>query len=142
VAGDNVRIIARRPVSTGYKFSRFVELERMRTLGFWPIGEPMPLDPPPEAAERAQIGAELARLRANKGALQDPEKALAAERVRRWEESKASRARAKADRAERHASRRAAWDAERAGTIVHVGPGHNQGLQGQRSIVEVLTKRG
>lgn len=64
-----------------------------------------------------------------RGARAGPAKALAAERVRRWEESKAHRARAKADRAERQASRRAAWDAERAGTIVHVGPEHSQGLQ-------------
>src|SRR5215208_6774136 len=81
--------------------NEFAVVERMRTLGFWPKGEPLPEDPPDEAAERARIEAELAELRKKKGTLKDVEKALADERQRRWQESKARRAEAKARRIER-----------------------------------------
>src|SRR5215471_10257418 len=117
-------------------------LHRMRTLGFWPAGEPIPPDPPDEAAERARIEAELAELRSTKAAVQDPEKALAEERKRRWEASKARRAEAKAKRLERQKLRRAAWDRERAGTVVHAGPDVSAGLQDTRCDVEALTRRG
>ena len=86
----------------------FTVVERMRTLGFWPKGEPIPLDPPDEAAERARIEAELAELRKKKSAVKDAEKALAEERSRRWEESKKRRAEAKArKRLEQRGSARA-----------------------------------
>jgi retron-type reverse transcriptase len=117
-------------------------LHRMQTLGFWPAGEPLPPDPPEEAAERAGIEAELADLRSTKAKVQDPEKALAEERKRRWEASKARRAEAKAKRMERQKLRRAAWDRERAGTVVHAGPGVSAGLQGTQSDVEALARRG
>src|SRR4051794_29623377 len=104
--------------------NEFAVIERMRTLGFWPKGEPIPGDPPVEAAERANIMVELAALQKKKAALKDVDKALAEERQRRWEESKARRAEAKARRIEKQRLRRAAWDEHRSGTIVHVGPGH------------------
>ena len=122
--------------------NEFAVVERMRKLGFWPQGEPIPLDPPEEAAERARIEEELAALRKAKAAHEDPEKALAEERRRRWEESKARRAEAKARRAEVQRARRAAWDEHRSASIVHVGPGHGGGLQDTRSDVEALTRRG
>lgn len=122
--------------------SEFAVVERMRTLGFWPTGEPLPEDPPVEAAERSRIEAELADLRKKKAAAQDVDKALAEERRRRWQESKARRAEAKARRIERRKLRRAAWDEQRSATIVHVGPGHSGGLQDTRSDVEALARRG
>src|SRR5262249_30390659 len=81
-------------------------LHRMRTLGFWPADQPMPPDPPEEAAERARIEAELAELRSKKAKVADPEKALAEERKRRWEASKARRAEAKTKRLEGQKLRR------------------------------------
>jgi retron-type reverse transcriptase len=117
-------------------------LERMRTLGFWPPGEPLPPDPPEEAAERARIEAELAELRRTKAKIQDPEKALAEERQRRWEASKARRAEAKSRRLERQKRRRAEWNEHCAATIAHAGPGVSAGLQDTRSDVEALTRRG
>ena len=107
----------------------FAVVERMRTLGFWPAGQPIPPDPPEEAAERARIEAELADLRQKQTKIKDPEKALAEERRRRWEASKARRAEAKAKRLEQQKLRRAAWDQHRAGTIVYAGPGVSAGLQ-------------
>src|SRR5262249_45067565 len=107
-----------------------------------PMGQPIPPDPHEEAAERARIEAELAELRSTKARVQDPEKALAEERKRRWEASKARRAEAKAKRLEQQKLRRAAWDNERAGTIIHAGPGVSAGLQGTQSDVESLTRRG
>jgi RNA-directed DNA polymerase len=122
--------------------NEFVVLQRMQTLGFWPAGEAIPPDPPEEAAERARIEAQLAELRRTKATIKDPEKALAEERRRRWEASKARRAEAKARRLERQKLRRAAWDQQRAATIVHVGAGVSAGLQDTRSDVEELTRRG
>ncbi|MGE3819284.1 MAG: RNA-directed DNA polymerase, partial [Isosphaeraceae bacterium] len=74
----------------------FAVLERMRTLGFWPKGTPVPPDPPEEVAERARVEAELAELRRRRAASADPEKALEQERKRRWEASKQRRAEARA----------------------------------------------
>jgi RNA-directed DNA polymerase len=120
----------------------FAVIERMRTLGFWPKGEPIPDDPPEQADERARIETELAELRKKKAVVKDVEKALAAERVRRWEESKARRAEAKIKRIELQTLRRAAWEAQRSETIFHVGPGHSSGLRDVRSDVEELARRG
>lgn len=120
----------------------FAVVERMRTLGFWPRNEPIPEDPPDQAAERARIDAELAELRKKKSTAKDAEKALAEERVRRWQESKKRRAEAKANRLEREAQRRADWEEHRSGTIVYAGPGHSGGLQDTQSDVETLTRRG
>ena len=114
----------------------------MRTLGFWPPDEPIPQDPPEEAAERARIEAELADLRQKQAKVKDPEKALAEERRRRWEASKARRAEAKAKRLEQQKLRRAEWDQHRAATIVHAGPGVSAGLQDTQSDVDELTRRG
>jgi retron-type reverse transcriptase len=117
-------------------------LERMRTLGFWPARQPIPPDPPEEAAERARIEAELAELRRTQTKIQDPEKALAEERRRRWEASKARRAEAKARRLEQEKLRRAAWDQHRAATIVYSGPGVSAGLHDTQSDLGALTRRG
>jgi RNA-directed DNA polymerase len=122
--------------------SEHAVLERMRTLGFWPSGQGLPQDPPEEAAERARIEAELARLRSKHSTVKDPEKALAEERRRRWEESKARRAAAKARRIEQQTLRRQQWERHRAGTIVHAGPGVSAGLQDTQGDVEALQRRG
>ncbi len=120
----------------------FAVVERMRTLGFWPPDEPIPQVPPDEAAKRARIEAELADLRQKQAKVKDPEKALAEERRRRWEASKARRADAKAKRLEQQKLRRARWDQHREATIVHVGSGVSAGLQDTQSDVDALTRRG
>jgi RNA-directed DNA polymerase len=114
-------------------------LQRMQTLGFWPSGQAIPGDPPEDVVERALIEAELADLRLKQVKLKDPEKALAEERRRRWEASKARRAEAKARRLEQQALQHAAWDQHREGTIVYAGPGVSAGLQDTQSTVEGLT---
>ncbi|HEU5119265.1 MAG TPA: reverse transcriptase family protein, partial [Isosphaeraceae bacterium] len=120
----------------------FAVVERMRTLGFWPRNEPIPSDPPDEAAERARIEAELTELRSKKLKAKDVEKALAEERIRRWQESRARRAEARARREEQKKLRQAAWYQKRSETIVYVGPGHGAGLGDTRSDVEALSSRG
>jgi RNA-directed DNA polymerase len=122
--------------------NEFVVLQRMQTLGFWPAGESIPQDPPVEAVERARIEAELAELRRKQAQIKDPEKALAEERRRRWEASKARRAEAKAQKLEQQALRRAKWDQHRAGTIVYAGPGVSAGLLDTQSDVQALERRG
>jgi retron-type reverse transcriptase len=122
--------------------NEFAVLQRMRTLGFWPPGEPLPEDPPEESAERARLEAELAKLRQGLATVKEPEKALAEERRRRWEESKKRRAEAKQRRAEAQRARRAAWDAHRAGTIAHAGPGVSAGLQDTSPDLAALARRG
>src|SRR5256886_17680616 len=67
-------------------------LERMRVHGFWPTGVELPKDPANEAKERAQLEQELSSLSQTAGKVDNPEKALQEERVRRWQESKKRRA--------------------------------------------------
>jgi RNA-directed DNA polymerase len=98
-------------------------LERMRLHGFWPTGVEVPPDPPDEAKERARLEAELAQLAKTGGKLKDPDKALAEERKRRWDESKKKRAEKKLLRVEALKKRRAEWTEERGATIVHAGRG-------------------
>jgi hypothetical protein len=114
------RIVAQTPES--------VLLHRMQVHGFWPVGLSLPADPPAQAAERAQLEKELAELRKAGAKVKDPEKALAAERKRRWEESKKRRAERKAKRLAAQAQRREQWDAERKAKIVHLGDGVSAGL--------------
>ena len=103
-------------------------LERMRLHGFWPKGAPLPEDPPEEAMERKEIERELESLRETFVAVQDPEKALAAERERRWEESKKRRAERKAEREAARLERKKRWEEERGGKLVHLGEGTSAGL--------------
>src|SRR5262245_42679328 len=86
-------------------------LQRMRLHGFWPEGEPVPADPPEEAVERAQIEKEMAELRKLNSLVKNPDKALAVERKRRWEESKKRRAEARAKRAQQQQERSEAYAA-------------------------------
>ncbi len=117
-------------------------LERMRELGFWPEGEPLPADPPEEVAERAKLEAEIAQLRQQADAVQNPEQALAKERKRRWEESKKRRAEAKVQKDKQKQIRREAHEAYRQTTIVHAGLGVSGGLQGTGSNPVALGNRG
>jgi retron-type reverse transcriptase len=117
-------------------------LERMRVHGFWPTREKLPEEPPDEAAERARIQAEMAKLRKAHAAAEDPEKALAEERKRRWEESKKRRAEAKAKRAAAEQQRREQWALFRKDHLVHAGAGVSAGLQDVESDAAALGSRG
>jgi retron-type reverse transcriptase len=117
-------------------------LWRLRELGLWPEGEPIPEEPSAAREERASIVGELEALRRQASAVADPEKALAAERVRRWEERKQKRALKKAQREAEAKTRREAWAARRASTIVHAGEGVSAGLEQRESDVAKLTARG
>lgn len=108
-----------------------VLLERMKALGFWPTGEPAADDPPDEAKEAAELELAIARLRAKASVAGDPEKALAAERVRRWKASKERRAKGRAGRLLDAKARREAWEkAKAARGVVSVGEGVSAGLEG------------
>jgi retron-type reverse transcriptase len=117
-------------------------LDRMRTHGFWPEKEPLPKDPPAEEAERAKIEAELAKLRQTSLAVKDPDKALAAEQKRRWEESKKRRKEAKAKREAELKARAEAWAKVRKQKVVHLGLGVSKGLEATKSDVEKLLAKG
>jgi retron-type reverse transcriptase len=117
-------------------------LERMRLHGFWPTGVDPPSDPPDEAKERARLQAEMAQLAKSTAKLKDPEKALAEERRRRWEESKKKRAEKKAARLEALKKRRAEWAAKRGATIVHAGRGVSNKLIGKATDTPALLQRG
>src|SRR5690606_1478784 len=114
---------------------------RLREVGLWPEGEPVPEEPAAAQEERAAIEAELAQLRKQSAKVADPEKALAQERVRRWHESKKRRAIAKAEREAEAKARREAWSAERARTVVHAGEGVSAGLQHKVSDAAKLERR-
>ncbi|MBY0523605.1 MAG: RNA-directed DNA polymerase [Gemmataceae bacterium] len=116
-------------------------LERMRIHGFWPAREGLPQGPAEEAAERTRIEAELAELRKAHSAVKNPEKALADERKRRWEESKKRRAANKAKREEEAKQRREAWAAVRQESVVHAGAGVSDRLHQTTSDVAELTRR-
>src|SRR3954462_2270534 len=128
------RIVSQTPPS--------VLLHRMQVHGFWPPGLALPVDPPSQAAERAQLEKELTELRKAGSKVRDPEKALAAERKRRWEESKKRRAERKAKRLAEQKQRREQWDAERKAKIVHLGDGVSAGLNDTTSDVADLQSRG
>lgn len=123
--------------------SHFIVLDRMRARGFWPSNAGLPPDPPEEAKERAALEKELAALKQD--ASVDPEtidKALKAERIRRWEESKKRRAEKKKLREARAAARRAVWAEKKKGLVVHVGDGLSGGLQDDKSDEKKLRERG
>jgi len=121
-----------------------VVLQRMRVHGFWPAGQPLPPDPPDEAAERRKIEDELEALRSKSGLKGGPaavEKALEEERKRRWEESKKKRAEKKKLREARIAERRAAWAKARRGLLVFAGEGVSGGLSDLTSNLDALAAR-
>jgi retron-type reverse transcriptase len=118
-----------------------VLLERMRLHGFWGR-EGLPQEPADETAERTAIEKEMAQLRKANSVVKNPDKALAAERKRRWEESKKRRAENKKKRAAEQQQRREKYAAFRGTTIVHAGAGVSGGLQNTDTNVELLTERG
>jgi retron-type reverse transcriptase len=113
-------------------------LEQMKLHGFWPWNQDLPPDPPAEAAERARLESDIAKLCEAHDACADPAKALAEEHKRRWEESKKRRAEAKEQKEAERKQRREAWNALRATTIVFAGAGVSGGLQNATSDVEKL----
>jgi RNA-directed DNA polymerase len=117
-------------------------LLRMRQQGFWPASQPLPQDPPEEAAERAAIVHEIADLRRTASAVKNPDKALAKERKRRWDESKKRRAENKKKREVERQQRRDAYDTYKTAHIVHAGAGVSAGLQDTTTKVDALAARG
>jgi len=117
-------------------------VERMRLHGFWPADKPLPKDPPDEVRERQQVEAELAHLRREHSTVRDPEKALAQERIRRWQESKKRRADRKVQKLQEQVRRREAWKKTRDANIVHTGEGFSAGLQQKNSDAAALQARG
>lgn len=117
-------------------------LVRMRLHGFWPKNVPLPSDPTAEVRERDKIEAEMARLRQQHSVVREPEKALNAERKRRWDESKRRRAEKKAKRLAEEVRRREAWKRQRQTTIVHAGVGVSSGLQNTTGDDAALRARG
>ncbi|MEM9070125.1 MAG: reverse transcriptase family protein, partial [Myxococcota bacterium] len=104
-------------------------LERMRELGFWPWGQEVPDDPDDEAKEWNELEYEIARLRKKAAVVADPQKALQKERVRRWNESKERRKKAKIARELEQKARREEWEAYKKDKIVTAGDGVSAGLQ-------------
>ena len=130
-------------------FRRFVEqagewtdrlmLSRMRLRGYWPASVEPPADPPDEASERRALSVELRELRKNDG---DAAKLLAAERKRRWQESKDRRAARKAERAAEGERRRAAWEETRQAGAPYLGDGVSGGLDDATSDAAKLDAAG
>jgi retron-type reverse transcriptase len=118
-----------------------VLLVRMRQQGFWGNDQPLSQDPPPEAAERTAVLKEIADLRRTASAVKNPEKALAKERKRRWDESKKRRAENKKKREIERQQRCDAYAAHKAVHVVHVGAGVSAGLQGTAADTEALARR-
>lgn len=120
----------------------YLLLERMKIHGFWPDNEGMPKDPPDEAAERAKVEGELAKLRSSYSTVKDPDKALAEERKRRWDESKKRRKEAKEKREAARKARADAWAAKKKGLIPNLGLGVSGGLDNTTSDAEKLRASG
>jgi retron-type reverse transcriptase len=125
-----------------YQASRHAVLERMRVHGFWPTGGELPKDPLEEVKERSRIEAELKELQVTQSAVQDPDKALKQERIRRWQDSKKRRAANRAALLERLKKRREEYGAFKKTTIVHAGVGVSGGLQGLGGDPAPLLSRG
>lgn len=117
-------------------------VERMRVNGFWPASQGLPADPPAEARERAAVDEELRRLRASSPGAVDPDKALAAERKRRWAESLKRRKAKREARAAALKTKRAAWLKHFKSHVVHLGRGVSAGLQDTSLDADALTSRG
>ena len=101
-------------------------LWRMQSQGFWQGG--LPPDPPEETAERAQINAQLAKLKASGLVNNNVEQALKEERQRRFAASLERRKQGKIERDERAAQARTAWQERKASTVVFAGAGVSAGL--------------
>jgi retron-type reverse transcriptase len=112
--------------------------ERMMALGFWPPGEPLPSDPIDEAHARAALESDRARLLAQAGTAESPEKALRKERIRRLRESQKRRSLRKLERELAQKKRREAWNADKAALLVHAGEGVSAGLATTGSDTEKL----
>lgn len=115
--------------------------DRMRVNGFWPPTQSLPTDPPVEAHERAALDEELRRLRASTPGAVDPDAALAAERKRRLAESLHRRKARREARLNALRTRRLAWAAHRAVTIVHLGHGVSSGLTDTTLDTDKLTSQ-
>ena len=113
--------------------SHAVLLNRMRVHGFWPYDEPLPPDPAEEREERQALEARKAALQNLASPDVDLDKALAAERKRRWDESKKRRTERKAARVAARAERLVAFEAARAAGVVHLGLGVSAALEHTRS---------
>lgn len=120
----------------------YVILERMQENGFWPYHLDVPADPPAEIKERAELEKRIAELRRTGSKVKDPDKALAAERKRRWEESKQRRKANKLKRIAEAKARREAWAKAKATLIAYAGEGVSGGLSDTKSDAEALAKRG
>jgi len=118
-----------------------VLLDRMATYGYWPSGADVPADPPDEALERKKIEKEIGQLQKSHATTQDPDKALAVERKRRWEESKQRRKANKAKREADKKERREKWDEQKKTTIVHAGAGVSDKLQDRQSDLDRLGRQ-
>jgi retron-type reverse transcriptase len=107
-----------------------VVLERMRALGFWPPGVPVPADPLEELQARAKLESDRVRLLAKAGTAENPEKALRKERIRRLKESQKRRSLKKLEREAARKARAAAWVEQKSKQLVHAGEGVSAGLAG------------
>lgn len=121
--------------------SQAVLLERMRRLGLWPADQGLPTLPTEQTAELARIEAELADLRRTQSKVKNPDKELAVERKRRWDESKKRRAANKAKKLAVAQERREAWHDFRRWNVVHAGAGVSAGLQPSESNADALAAR-
>jgi retron-type reverse transcriptase len=139
VAADHKAALYRRLVREA---SDGAVLDRMRVNGFWPWDHGLPRDPPDEQRERAQIEREIAQIQAQSTKAVDPDKALAHERKRRWEESKKRRAAKRLARAALLKQRRDAFLLRRKGGVLHLGHGVSAGLQDLSADTAELTRRG
>lgn len=110
------------------KLDDHIVLARMQAAGIWPEDQGIPPDPIAEVKERVSLEQEAAKLRGTVGKAEDIEKALRAERKRRWEESKARRSAKKKERDLAQKARRAEWDAIRKQNVVFLGHGVSAGL--------------
>ncbi len=102
-------------------------LWRMQQLGYWQGN--LPPDPPAEISERTQLQSELNSLQQSALIKGDVESALKAERKRRFKESLARRAEAKAAKARAKADAQQAFATFKDTQILHLGKGVSAGLQ-------------
>ena len=138
MADDDKKALYRRVAGANIH----VVMERMRVHGFWPMPN-LPPDPADEVGERKGIDAELKKLDATGAG--DPtaiEKALKAERMRRWEASKKRRIEQKKLKDIAKAERLASWTKDKPQKLVHAGRGVSAGLEANKSDVARLRENG
>lgn len=117
-------------------------LQRMRLHGFWPKDEDLPPDPPAEREERRLLEEKLRLHAAVQSGKLDPEKALEAERKRRWQESKLRRQQRKAERAQAREAKRLAWEEHQRQTVTHLGREVSHGLNPAKPNETLLKQQG